>query len=158
VVWGGICEAPDKFIDVADTLDSSQGTSIADEKAIRKIRQQRGVGGSRCSPGVVELFEVPSVLVDLEILFGEDGAEGTEPLLCDSLERAKVHNLVGVPGVEVCALSDGVEAIGDGFNSNIYEGIHLVPWAVCSSRTHLVSKRVIALNFTGGLSARSEIY
>lgn len=60
-----------------------------------------------------------------------------------------------VLGIEVCAWGKGIEASGNGFNSDIDKRPHLAPGTDCS-RTHLVSKRVVALNSTKGLSMASE--
>jgi hypothetical protein len=102
-------------------------------------------------PGIIELFEVAGILVDLIILFCEYRTEGTELLIGNRLERTKVHNRVDVLGKEVCAGGDRIEASGDGFSSDFNECLHLVP-RIGGSGTHLVGNRVIALNFKRGLS------
>ena len=79
-----------------------------------------------CAPSVVDFLEVPSILVDLKIFLREHRTERTKPLLGDGLERAKVHNSMGVVWIGVRPWSNGVEACCDRSNRGINERLHFV--------------------------------
>ena len=88
-----------------------------------QLCQERG--DQVCVPGVVEFLEVPGVLVDLEILLGEEVTKGADRLLGDCFKRTEVHDGVSVLGGEVCAWGNGVEACSDISGGGINEFLDL---------------------------------
>jgi hypothetical protein len=65
VVCGGIRKARNEFIDVSDALYSSQRSAIAIEETISDVLV---VERALHIPRLVELLEIPGILVDLEVL------------------------------------------------------------------------------------------